>query len=92
MDFEPELQDEWFGEELVKNVQSYQDLLGDMWQRFLWLWAWTIITSVAVCEFVHGRSNAVRHANMKWSAFAAAVLLKESRLRVKSMQAVLQIE
>ena len=62
-----------------------RNLLSPFWQSVMLLWAWSVLFSIAVVEFLHGRNRNRSRRDTCWTTFVANYLLQESKIQFDTL-------
>ena len=83
LDSNPEMIDEGFTAPLLAHLVAAglgpEALLQGIYRRLLWMWSWSVMTTVAPVEFQHGRNRRRAHAAQNWAHFVAGCVNDEAR-------------
>ena len=79
-----EKRDAWLSIPFVRFVpDDRRAVLQPTVQIALWCWAWSMLLSVVLVEFIHGRNRSRSHKHNVWSNFVAKSPSVENLLRVQ---------
>ena len=83
--------DESFSRRLRLHVGTQIDALFTReWQMALWMWAWTVLLSIAAMERLHSRNRRRSHPCERWDRFVSNFLNAEARLMLEKDRAALE--